>query len=403
MKRLFALLLIAGSLSAQDTRSEPSILPWSPLYAGSGFDGLKQLGGTAEYTIQNGLVTGTATPNTPNSFLTTQKHYGDFVLEYEFKVDERLNSGVQIRSNSDPEYKNGRVHGYQVEIDPDTKRNRMWTAGIYDEGRRGWLNDLSENEAARKAFLPGTWNRVRVEAVGPSVRTWLNGVPAANLTDCMTMSGFIGLQVHGIGNDPAKAGARVQWRNVRIADLGRHVWRPLFNGKDLLGWKALPGGKWEVIDGVIKGSSPADEKRHGILLSEGRFGDFAVRAKFKVVKGDSGFYWRAQTVDSAVSVKGFQVEIDTSMETGGLYETGGRAWVVQTDPKTMEKIYRPGEWTDLALVARGGDVHVFINHRKTAVLKDDRGNTEGHFGLQLHGGQEMEVYFKDIDVLVRQD
>ena len=122
-------------------------------------------------------IVGTTVPRTPNSFLCTVKHYGDFILEYEFQVHENLNSGVQIRSHSIPTYKRGRVHGYQIEIDPDVKRNRMWTAGIYDEARRGWLNDLTENASARKAFAPNTWNKVRVAAVGDSIKTWLNGVP----------------------------------------------------------------------------------------------------------------------------------------------------------------------------------------------------------------------------------
>ena len=95
-------------------------------------------------------------------------------------MNDELNSGVQIRSHSIPTHKNGRVHGYQVEIDPDVQRNRMWTAGIYDEARRGWLNDLKDNEPARKAFKPEQWNKVRVRAVGDSIKTWLNGIPRQN-------------------------------------------------------------------------------------------------------------------------------------------------------------------------------------------------------------------------------
>ena len=109
---------------------------------------------------------------------------------------------------------------------------------------------------------------------------------------------------------------------------GDDGWRPLFDGKSLDGWKPLPGGTWEVVDGAIVGKSPKSESRHGILLSKEQFADFVVRARFRVHSGDSGFYFRCDPVKGGVSVHGFQVEVDSSQETGGLYETGGRGWLV---------------------------------------------------------------------------
>jgi hypothetical protein len=105
------------------------------------------------------------------------------------------------------------VHGYQVEIDPS---DRAWSAGIYDEARRGWLYELRNNEAARKAFKHGEWNKYHIEAIGNSIRTWINGVPAANLDDSMTSRGFIALQVHSM----KEGDVEVKWRNIRILDLG---------------------------------------------------------------------------------------------------------------------------------------------------------------------------------------
>lgn len=185
-----------------------------PLFNGKDLSGWTQKGGKAIYTVEDKQIVGTTAPNTPNSFLCTEKNYSDFVLEYEFKVDPKLNSGVQIRSNSLPDYKNGRVHGYQVEIDPS---ERAWTAGIYEEGDRGWLNNLENNEPARKAFRQNEWNHVRVEAVGDSLKTWLNGVPAADLKDSKTASGFIGLQVHGVGS--RTDAIQIRWKNIRLKDL----------------------------------------------------------------------------------------------------------------------------------------------------------------------------------------
>lgn len=190
---------------------------WQPLFDDKTLSGWTQRGGSATYRIENGEIIGTSVAKTPNTFLCTEKNYQDFIVELEFKVDASLNSGIQFRSQSLPNYKKGQVHGYQCEIDPS---DRGWTAGIYDEGRRGWLHNLEHNDRARFAFKPGAWNRVRIEAIGTRLRTFLNGVPAADLEDAMTPSGFIALQVHGVPE--ALAGREVRWRNLRIQENPPH-------------------------------------------------------------------------------------------------------------------------------------------------------------------------------------
>lgn len=185
---------------------------WEMLFDGKSLDGWEQRGGQAKYEVKDGCIVGTTVLNTPNSFLCTKNTYANFVLEVDFFVDD-MNSGIQIRSESRKDYQDGRVHGYQIEIDPS---ERAWSGGIYDEARRGWLYDLKNNEAARKAFKKGEWNHLHIEAIGHSIRTWLNGVPAANLLDAMTPNGFIALQVHS----SRTAGQQIKWRNVRILDLG---------------------------------------------------------------------------------------------------------------------------------------------------------------------------------------
>lgn len=365
-----------------------------------GTAGFRQLGGKAQYEVKEGIITGTSVAAEPNSFLATAKEYGDFELSYDFKVDPKLNSGVQIRSHSRTNYKNGQVHGYQVEIDPSP---RAWTAGIYEEGRRGWLNNLAGNPDARQAFRQNEWNSVRVRAVGDSIRTWLNGVPAADLRDAGETAGFIAFQVHGVGNDAEKIGTRVQWKNIMLHDLGRHEWRPLFDGSSLAGWTATPGGQWEVKDGEIRGTSPASDPRHGLLLSDAVYGDFTLRLKFKVTRGNSGLYFRAQRVDDPVTVHGFQAEVCDTDDTGGLYETGGRGWVAQPDKAWMaaEKVNRAGQWNDMWVSAHGTRLVVHVNGRRTVDFNDPaQTRAAGHLGLQLHGSQDMEVAFKDIELLV---
>ncbi|NQT85864.1 DUF1080 domain-containing protein, partial [bacterium] len=126
--------------------------------------------------------------------------------------------------------------------------------------------------------------------------------------------------------------------------------------------------------------------------------DFVVQFQFRVVKGDSGFYFRSEPVKHAVGVNGFQAEVDNSKEVAGLYETGGRAWVKRPDPKVIEKIYKPGEWNRMSITATGRNVVVMLNGVKTAELKNDKGRVKGRFAMQLHGGMDMEVMFKAIEM-----
>jgi hypothetical protein len=226
------LLLLLASCPLARAADEKGFVP---LFDGKTLAGWEQHGGKAKYTVEDGMIVGTAVPNTSNSFLCTKKHYGDFILELEFKVDDGLNSGVQIRSEvfakpttiQVPNRKGevttrkipaDRVHGYQVEIDPS---DRAFSGGIYDEARRGWLYDLAgaKHKKARDAFKKGEWNTFRIVAKGGSIKTWINGVPAADLKDSLTPRGLIALQVHGVGKDPKKVGLQVRWRNIRIKEL----------------------------------------------------------------------------------------------------------------------------------------------------------------------------------------
>jgi len=200
------------------------------LFNGKDLTGWTKRGGAATYKVENGEVVGHSAPNTSNTFLCTDKDYGDFELEYDFKLDDvDFNSGVQIRSHARPESKEERFYGYQIEIDP---KPRAFTGGIYFEGGSkdqdgnwirpgGWLNDLSNNEPARKAFQLGKWNHIRAVAKGRRIQTWLNDVPAADYTDnddkAFTPTGFIALQVHGVGG--SKDTKEVRWRNIKLKTL----------------------------------------------------------------------------------------------------------------------------------------------------------------------------------------
>ncbi len=257
---------------------------WTPLFDGTSLKGWHRAGdvnGQAEYTVQDGCIVGTTRKGTPNSFLCADKTYANFILEFEFQVPAGMNSGVQIRSICDPQVNKGRVHGYQVEIDPSA---RAWTAGIYDEGRRGWLYNLTQIEkergkeaaaAARQAFKADAWNHVRVEASGPRLRTWLNGVAVADLTDSMTLSGVIALQVHATDDPTPK---QVRWRNLRLQELPATA-AAVDAWQALRAWRyAQPRTAWRAIEEEVAGTpdsawAPLETKLLTVLDDDTATGD----------------------------------------------------------------------------------------------------------------------------------
>ena len=158
---------------------------WVGLFNGTNLDGWVEHSGQANYTVAEGVLTGESVSGSGNSFLCTTSTFENFELELEFKCDPLLNSGVQIRSEFFPTARTitvggkeikvaaDRVHGYQVEIDMDVARGRMWTGGIYDEARRGWLfpadgergkQGLAFSAQGREVSKPGEWNKLRILA-----------------------------------------------------------------------------------------------------------------------------------------------------------------------------------------------------------------------------------------------
>ncbi len=283
---------------------------WTSLFDGKTLNGWKQLNGKAKYSVENGEIVGTTVSNTTNSFLCTEKDYGDFIFEVELKVDDAMNSGIQFRSLSKPDYQNGRVHGYQMEVDPT---ERAWSGGIYDEARRDWLYIPNINPEGKKAFKIGGWNKYRIEAIGNVLRTWINGIPVSHLIDDMTPKGLIALQVHAIYGE-MKEGMHIRWKNIRIQTTNlksspldncpvinlmtntlseqekKQGVKLLFNGKDFTGWRAVHGTKmpekhWSVVDGTIN-VSPSDGSETGNdIVTNEQYGAFELTFDFKLTEG----------------------------------------------------------------------------------------------------------------------
>jgi len=324
---LFAGVMTVLLLAAGQDDEGPA---WQPLFDGKTLSGWTRLGGDATYRAEDGAIVGTTVPNTPNTFLCTERRFGDFDLEYEFQVDPRLNSGVQIRSR----FQDGRVRGYQVEIDPDQERGRDWTAGIYEEGLRGWLYDLEDQPEARAAFRPGEWNRIRVEARGARIRTWLNDVPAADLLDARTQEGFIGLQVHGVGKfaEPLE----VRWRALRLQDHGRSRWRP--------------------VSGL--------ETAEGLRIPSSGAADFARRIRLRAEGGPVSIEWPGGRIELAPR------EEPTAWTDLYLVRAGDRL-LLDLDGKPRNEQRREGAWPEFLLHVRPATDQATVRTRTVEELVSD--------------------------------
>lgn len=401
------ILLVAILIIFYNCKQAPTdTTPWISLFNGENLDGWSQKGGKANYSVKNGTIVGSTVHNTPNSFLTSNKMYGDFILELDYKVDSTMNSGIQIRSNSFPHYKNGRVHGYQVEIDPS---DRAWSAGIYDEARRGWLNTLEQNPEAQKAFKQNDWNHYRIEAIGDTIKTWINGVPASHLIDDKTASGFICLQVHSIKKDK-KEGTEIIWKNINILtdslskfskkspiepivtknnltiDEAKKGWKLLWDGKTTNGWRGakldhFPEKGWVIEDGILSvlSSGGAESRAGGDIVTTEQFSDFELKVDFKLTPGaNSGIKYYVDTEinkgpGSSIGLE-FQILDDDlhpdakkgnhegSRTVSSLYD------LIKADPNKPVKPI--GEWNTAHIISKNNHIEHWLNGMK--VLEYER-------------------------------
>ena len=396
------LVLIALSSSAQSEMGE-----WEYLLNGKDLNAWEILGGKATYQVENGELIGTTVSNTPNTFLRTKKEFGDFILEVELFVHPLMNSGIQIRSLSKKEYQNGRVHGYQVEVDPS---KRAWSGGIYDESRRGWLYNLELNPQAKTAFKNNEWNKYRIECIGNSIKTWLNGIPVAHLIDAETHKGFIALQVHSIPNSEP-AGRQIRWKNIKIQtknlktiasdpifvvntlvnNLSKEEkslgYRLLWDGKTTKNWtltntNKFPEKGWLIQDGIlsVEKDQVGQPALGGDIVTQKIFAAFELKFDFKLTEGaNSGLKYLVNDYSGSIIGLEYQILDDEKHPDAKMGIKGNRTLASLYDlipalkiPAAVKKI---GEWNQAMIrVYPNNKVEHWLNGYK--VLEFDRQSAE---------------------------
>ncbi len=404
---IFLSLLVVLKSDAQPTNE------WQNLFDGKSLSGWKQIAGNASYKAEDGSIVGMAVAASPNSFLATEKEYGDFVLELEVKIDDTAsNSGVQLRSHfSDTANKGkGKVYGYQFELDPSA---RMWTGGIYDEGRRDWLYPLSLHAEAQTLFKTGQFNKIKVECIGHEIKTWVNDVPCAYMVDTMDSKGFIALQVHSIGDNAKLAGEKIYFRNIRIKTnnikptafpKGIYVlnnipdylceyekqdgWKLLFDGISNKGWigaykNTFPEKGWQVKDGLLTvlSSEGKEGANGGDIVTTGEYSEFDLSFDFKLTPGaNSGVkYFVTLTEHNEGSAIGLEYQVldDEAHPDARLGRDGDRTLASLYDlipAKKQARFVHPiGAWnTGRIIVYTNNHVEHYLNGIK--VLEYERGS-----------------------------
>lgn len=408
MKRyLFYLLFLCGSLSLGAQADG-----FTPLFNGKDLSGWESYGGKAPFKAVDKTIVGTAIIKTPNTFLCTDRPYGDFIVEMEFYNEAPLNSGVMARGQWRQQDDIRRIYGYQVEIDPSA---RAYTGGIYDEARRGWIYPLHYNPPSRAAYKHGQWNKLRIEAVGQELRTWVNGIPTANLVDDLDASGMICLQVHSVNDE--LAGKQMKWRNIMVkenpskADLAstagfgpqinmvvntltetekRQGWRLLWDGKSTKGWRGakldgFPEKGWAMADGTLSvlPSGGGESSNGGDIITTDHFSDFELQFEFMPAKGaNSGVKYFVDPslnkgTGSAIGLE-FQILDDKVHPDAKMGVSGNRTIGSLYDLIPASMLDTPGRgkyafiggWNRGRIVVKGGHVEHWLNGYK--VVEYDR-------------------------------
>jgi hypothetical protein len=370
------------------------------LFNGKNLDGWSQRNGTATYRVEDNAIVGKTSEGSPNSFLCTDKLFGDFELMFEVKVDPQLNSGVQIRSQCVDDRPDGRVNGPQVEISLDGMAGY-----VYGEAAGGWMTPDADRKP-HQHFNDGEWNTYHIVAFGNTIQTWINGVPISDLTHQEKFEshpkGFIGLQVHSIG--AGQGPYEVRWRNLKLRDLSG--FKSLFNGQDLSGWKTngnwLPQDDHRTLLIQPRDGEQGWQRYVDYLWSEQKYKDFVLDVEYAYpAGGNSGVFFRVGDLSDPVNT-GIEAQILDNSKTEGPLGHHDHGGIIRTVGPTNNMSRAPGEWNRMVVTCVGSHLQVELNGEPIIDIQLDEGAMkhcplEGYIGLQDHG-QPNNIRFRDIRI-----
>jgi hypothetical protein len=381
---------------------------WKLLFDGQTLDGWRDYNGdslTAPWIVEDGCIRAKGSGSDASGYIVTDTIYENFELAWDWKIAEGGNSGMLYHVVENPKFKVPYVTGpeYQLIDDfgfPEPLEDWQKTAADYA---------MHVPDTSKTIIKPaGEWNTSKIVFDNGHVEHWLNGEKVLEFeawTDDwfekknsgkwkdapeygLAHKGVICLQDHG---------SAAWFRNIKIKELPRKTKEvDLFNGVDLKGWEIYGTEKWYVDNGLLVCESGPD-KQYGYLATREYYDDFDLTVDFKqLANGNSGVFFRSFIEPGAI-INGWQVEVaPKGMDTGGIYESYGRGWLVQI-PDEKENILKPGDWNTLRILVKGDNVKTWLNGEQMVDLSDPKiGKAQGRIALQIHDGGGIKVQWKNL-------
>lgn len=347
-----------------NTDAEPNLdgADFVDLYNGKNLDGWTPLGGQCTFEPKGESIVGTTVKGSPSTYLSTIKDdYTDFIFTAELKWTVNGNTGVMFRAQQRPSKNGTSVYGPQCEME-GTTLERGWSGGIYGQSAGGWAYPLwlEAHDKVRKAIQPEGWNRVTIQAIGNNIKTWVNGIPAANWKTDKYTQGFFSLQVHS-----GKEG-EINFRNIKVKELKAAPDEDLFASGDFSAWTRLKGQPvgegWSIKDGIIHRSG----KHPGDIITRKHYDNFDLSFDWKISEaGNSGIKYRTngslgleyQILDDAKH----RDSKNPTHRVGSLYELAAAP-----DSKPVNPV---GEWNHARIIANGNTIQHWLNGEKVVEIE----------------------------------
>ncbi|MFC7292873.1 family 16 glycoside hydrolase [Hirschia litorea] len=396
-----SIVALVAALGACSTSMHPlEKAEWKSLFDGKSLDGWTVVNGDDPFEVVDGAIVGKTVSGVPTRYLTSEKTYGDFIFEAEMNNAEGANSGIQFRSQIGTWFYSG-LNGYQLEVDHS---DRLWTGGIYTEGLAVWKYPVIENDACRAAWNNAQWNKLRIEAKGTQLRTFVNDTPCAYVYDETLLEGYLGLQVHSIGTNPERAGKPTLWRNVRIQDAPKrkaytpddltvasesYLWSELSPSEKAQGWMLInnsqtTGAKWTAknrknqITGEVRSIPMLSLSRSGDAIASVAIGSasYHVIMDFQLTEGSAGevlypITYKNEIGKSVSCVASYRIFDDKSPENEGVEDTqkmgalrGSIAAKNLNETVIGKRVFSKGAWQRLEIKVEGGEVEHWLNSVK---------------------------------------